>query len=149
MDQLSPASQMARQVAARTRTSRSTAMKNSLCWAVGAAVALVTISSPPAGAADLSNAHGQSCGDAVGVWHFVNNQTRNVDGQEFVTLTAEFSDGSVWRVRPTSVNRNVLHFHVRSAGTIVSASTFYPFKGGLPMLGRLVLADYTCEDAQN
>lgn len=123
-------------------------MKNRKSLVVTAAAALVTISSPSV-AADLSNGHGQSCGDAIGVWHFVNNQTSNVDGQEYVTLTATFSDGSVWHVKPTSVNRNVLHFHVQSAGTLISASTKIPVKGGLPMLGRLVLSDYTCEGVKN
>lgn len=95
--------------------------------------ALVGISSP-AIAAELSNGNGQSCGTAVGVYHFVNNQT---GGAAPGLLTATFSDGTVWTVAPSKVLRSVQHFYVESRGTLVSAST-----GSLP--GRLVLSDYTC-----
>ncbi|HYH72114.1 MAG TPA: hypothetical protein VD764_02775 [Nocardioides sp.] len=110
-------------------------MKNRKYWVVGATMALVTISSP-AVAATLSNGSGQSCGDAIGVWHFVNNQT---GGATTGMLTATFSDGSVWTVGPTSVNKNTMHFYVESAGTLESAST-----GSLA--GRLVLSHFTCEE---
>lgn len=102
--------------------------------AVSTAV-LVGINSP-AIAAELSNGSGQSCGDGVGVWHFVNNQT---GGAAAGQLTATFSDGSVWKVGPSKVLGSVQHFYVESAGTLVSAST-----GSLP--GRLVLSDFTCDD---
>lgn len=108
-------------------------MKNRKYWVMGATVALVAISSP-AVAATLENGNGQSCGDAIGVWHFVNNQT---GGAAAGTLNATFSDGSVWNVAPTAVNKNTQHFHVESTGTLVSATTTLP--------GRLVLSDFTCE----
>lgn len=112
-------------------------MRNRKLWVTGATMALVGISSP-AVAAELSNGSGQSCGDAIGVWHFVNNQT---GGAAAGTLTATFSDGTTWTVGPSATNRNVQHFYVESAGTLVSAST-----GSLP--GRLVLSDYSCEDVK-
>ena len=99
-----------------------------------AAVALVGVSTP-AVAAELSNAHGQTC-DHVGVWHFVNNQT---GGAAPGSLSATFSDGTVWAVAPSKVTSSTQHFYVESSGTLLSAST-----GSLP--GRLVLSDYTCED---
>jgi hypothetical protein len=111
-------------------------MKNRKYWVVGATMALVTISSP-AVAATISNASGQSCGDAIGVWHFVNNQTGGAAGG---TLTASFSDGSVWVVGASSVLQNTQHFYVESAGTLVTASTDLP--------GRLVLSDFSCEDVK-
>ena len=111
-------------------------MKNRKYWVMGVTAALVTISSP-AVAAQLENGSGQSCGDAIGVWHFVNNQT---GGATTGTLTATFSDGSVWVVGPSAVNKNTVHFIVESAGTLVSASTNLP--------GRLVLSDFTCEDVK-
>jgi len=99
-----------------------------------AAVALVGVSTP-AVAAELSNAHGQTC-DHVGVWHFVNNQT---GGAAPGSLSATFSDGTVWAVAPSKVTKSTQHFYVESSGTLLSAST-----GSLP--GRLVLSDFTCED---
>jgi len=112
-------------------------MKHKKYWVAGAVIALATVSSP-AVAAELSNAHGQSCGDAIGVWHFVNNQTQGAaDG----TLTATFSDGTVWTVGPSKNTGSTQHFFVESAGTLLSAST-----GSLP--GRLVLSDFTCEDVK-
>jgi hypothetical protein len=111
-------------------------MKNRKTLVLGAAVALVTISSP-AVAATLSNGSGQSCGDAVGVWHFVNNQT---GGASAGTLTATFTDGTVWVVGPSLVNQNTQHFIVESAGTLSTASTNLP--------GRLVLSDFSCGDVK-
>ena len=111
-------------------------MRSRKYWVMGATAALVMVSSP-AVAATLSNGSGQSCGDAMGVWHFVNNQT---GGAAAGTLTATFSDGSVWVVGPSAVNQNVQHFYVESTGTLVSAST--------TLAGRLVLSDYTCEDVE-
>jgi hypothetical protein len=109
-------------------------MKYKKSLATAAAIALVGISSP-AFAAELSNANGQTC-DGVGVWHFVNNQT---GGAAAGLLTAEFSDGRVWTVGPSSVLKNTQHFIVEGAsGTLQSASTDLP--------GRLVLSDFTCED---
>jgi hypothetical protein len=93
--------------------------------------------SSPAVAAELSNAHGQTC-EHVGVWHFVNNQT---DGAAPGILSATFSDGVVWAMAPSKVTRSTQHFYVESSGTLVTAST-----GALP--GRLVLSDYSCEDVK-
>ncbi|MBD3946871.1 hypothetical protein [Nocardioides ganghwensis] len=111
-------------------------MRSRKYWVMGATAALVMVSSP-AIAAELSNANGQSCGDAMGVWHFVNNQT---GGAAPGTLNATFSDGTVWNVAPSAVNQNVQHFYVSSTGTLVSATTTLP--------GRLVLSDFSCEDVK-
>lgn len=111
-------------------------MKHKKLLVTAATVALVGVSSP-AIAAELSNAQGQSCGDAVGVWHFVNNQT---GGAAAGTLTATFSDGTVWIVGPSKVNNSMQHFRVESAGTLLDASTDLP--------GRLVLSDFSCEDTK-
>jgi len=111
-------------------------MKSRKYWVMGATAALVMVSSP-AVAATLSNGDGQSCGDGMGVWHFVNNQT---GGAAAGTLSATFSDGSVWNVAPSAVNRNVQHFYVESTGTLISATTTLP--------GRLVLSDFSCEDVK-
>jgi hypothetical protein len=111
-------------------------MQHRKYWVSAAVVALVGVSSP-AIAAELQNGSGQSCGDAIGQWHFVNNQT---GGAGPGTLTASFSDGTSWTVGPTKVNKNVQHFDVESAGTLVSAST--------NLAGRLVLSDFTCDDSK-
>jgi hypothetical protein len=112
-------------------------MRHKKYWVAGTVIALAAVSSP-AVAAELSNGNGQSCGDAIGVWHFVNNQTRGAaDG----TLTATFSDGTVWTVGPSKNTGSTQHFYVESAGTLQSAST-----GSLP--GRLVLSDFSCEDVK-
>jgi len=112
-------------------------MNSKKYWVVGVTTALVLVSSP-AVAATLENGNGQSCGDAIGVWHFVNNQT---GGAAAGTLTATFSDGTTWTVGPSAVNKNTQHFIVESAGTLLSATT-----GSLP--GRLVLSDFSCEDVK-
>ena len=98
-----------------------------------ATTAMVGIASP-AIAADLSNGNGQSCGEGVGVWHFINNQT---GGAGAGLLTATFTDGVHSLVGPTKVLSSTQHFYVESSGTLVSASTNLP--------GRLVLSDFTCE----
>lgn len=106
-------------------------------WAAAAVVALIGTSSP-AVAAELSNANGQSCGDGVGLWHFVNNQT---GGAPAGTLTAYFDDGGVTEIQttgPSKTTSSTQHFYVSSAGTLVSATT-----GSLP--GKLVLSDFTCD----
>jgi hypothetical protein len=112
-------------------------MRHKKYWVAGTVIALAAVSTP-AVAAELSNGNGQSCGDAIGVWHFVNNQTRGAaDG----TLTATFSDGTVWTVGASKNTGSTQHFYVQSAGTLQSAST-----GSLP--GRLVLSDFSCEDVK-
>ena len=62
-------------------------MTRKLIMLIGLAVAL---SSSPALAASISNISGQSCGDATGTWHFVNNQT---GGAAAGTLDATWSSG--------------------------------------------------------
>ena len=111
-------------------------MRMNKYWVAGASAALVMVSSP-AVAATLSNGSGQSCGDAIGVFHFVNNHTGGAAGG---TLTATFSDGSVWTVGASKVLSSTQHFYVESAGTLVTASTNLP--------GRLVLSDFTCQDVK-
>ena len=111
-------------------------MRSRKYWVMGTAAALVMVSSP-AVAATLSNANGQSCGDDMGVWHFVNNQT---GGAAPGTLNATFSDGSVWNVAPSAINKNTQHFYVESTGSLVTATTTLP--------GRLVLSDFSCEDVK-
>lgn len=88
----------------------------------------------PAVAADLANLSGQSCGSNMGTWHFVNNQT---GGAAAGTLTATFSDGTVFTTGPSKVLSSTQHFYATSSGTLVSATT-----GTLP--GKLVLSDFTC-----
>lgn len=111
-------------------------MRTNKYWVAGATTALVMISSP-AVAATLSNGSGQSCGDAIGVWHFVNNQT---GGAAAGTLNAEFSDGTVWNVAPSNVTKSTQHFYVESTGTLVNATTNLP--------GKLVLSDFSCDDVK-
>ena len=111
-------------------------MRMNKYWVAGASAALVMVSSP-AVAATLSNGSGQSCGDAIGVWHFVNNQT---GGAGAGTLTATFTDGTVWTVGASKVLSSVQHFYVESAGTLESATTNLP--------GRLVLSDFSCTDVK-
>lgn len=94
------------------------------------AVALVVTGT--AFAATLSNLSGQSCGDATGTWHFVNNQT---GGAGPGTLDAAWSSGNVCSVSPSAVNQNVQHFYCIASGELLGASTNLP--------GRLVLSDFT------
>ena len=99
-------------------------------WVI-AAVATLGISTA-VWAANLANFSGQSCGDATGTWHFVNNQT---GGAAAGTLTACFTSGCQ-TVGPTTVLANVQHFFVSASGALSSASTNLP--------GRLVLSDFSC-----
>jgi len=84
-------------------------------------------------AATLGNWSGQSCGDSVGTWHFVNNQTGGAaPGQ----LTATIG-GVTQTVAPSAVNKNTQHFIVISAGALEDAFTNLP--------GKLVLSDFSCD----
>jgi hypothetical protein len=88
----------------------------------------------PARAANLENLNGQSCGDLLGTWHFVNNQT---GGAPLGTLTAIFTSGTCTDGGSAAGN-NVQHFFcVGFSGELLSASTDLP--------GRLVLSDFTCD----
>jgi hypothetical protein len=100
--------------------------------------AALTVPMAPAVAADLSNLSGQSCGDEIGTWHFVNNQTGGAPAGQ---LTATFSGGQVVTVSPSKVLKSVQHFDVTASGTLESATT-----GTLP--GRLVLSDFSCEEGK-
>jgi hypothetical protein len=88
----------------------------------------------PAQAAVISNLSGQSCGEFVGTWHFVNNQT---GGAPAGTLTATWSSGDSCTVSAATVNKTNQHFLCIASGTLLSAETNLP--------GKLVLSDFTCE----
>jgi len=110
-------------------------------WFMIVMVALVAglvlaVTASPALAAELSNLSGQSCGDAIGTWHFVNNQT---GGAPAGTLTATFSSGT-FITGASKVNASNQHFYVTTDGTLLGASTDLP--------GRLVLSDFTCGDVK-
>lgn len=100
-----------------------------------AAFALVLGLSSTALAADIGNLSGQSCGDDIGMWHFVNNQTR---GAAAGTLDAEWSSGDTCSVSASQVSRNNQHFNCVASGELVSATTNLP--------GKLVLSDFSCEN---
>ena len=84
-------------------------------------------------AATLANLSGQSCGDSVGNWHFVNNQT---GGASPGLLSATWSSGNVCTVSPSLVNQNTQHFNCTAAGALLGAATNLP--------GKLVLSDFSC-----
>lgn len=100
-------------------------------------VAATAVASP-AVAANLSNGSGQSCGDDVGTWHFVNNQTGGSGPGVLVAVFATSGGTAVYVTGPDGVNKNNQHFYVTSTGTLVSAET--------NLDGRLVLSDFSCED---
>jgi hypothetical protein len=102
-------------------------------WMVPVALAAVT-GAGVVWAAGLSNLSGQSCGDAQGTWHFVNNQT---GGAAAGVLTANFSTGYQCVTNPSAVNNNMQHFYCYSSGALLGASTNLP--------GRLQLSDFSCE----
>ena len=93
-----------------------------------------------ASAAELANLSGQSCGEDVGTWHFVNNQTGLDAGVG--TLTATFSSGEQCVTEASKVNRRTQHFFcVGYSGDLLSAST--------NLEGRLVLSDFSCEKKED
>lgn len=104
-------------------------------WMAATAIAL-GVSGGAALAADLSNGSGQSCGDFVGTWHFVNNQT---GGAGAGLLSALFSSGTC-TVGATAVNKSTQHFYCTASGTLLGASTNLP--------GKLVLSDFSCADVK-
>ena len=97
-------------------------------------LAVVALAGGTLMAATISNLSGQSCGDFVGTWHFVNNQT---GGAAPGTLTATWSSGDSCTVSPSKVLGNTQHFDCIASGALLTASTNLP--------GRLVLSDFTCE----
>jgi hypothetical protein len=89
--------------------------------------------------ATLHNGQGSSCpGGSVGAYHFVNTQTGGATSAG--TLTASFTDGSVWTVTAYKVNQHMQHFLVESEGALITATTNLP--------GRLVLSHFSCEDVK-
>jgi hypothetical protein len=107
-----------------------------LYWLSAIATAMV-ITSGAALAVSISNLSGQSCGDATGTWHFVNNQT---GGAAAGTLSAVWSSGNTCTVGASKVNASTQHFYCTASGTLLSASTNLP--------GRLVLSDFSCGDVK-
>jgi hypothetical protein len=102
-------------------------------WMVPLALAAVA-SAGAVLAVDIDNLSGQSCGDSLGLWHFVNNQT---GGAAAGTLTATWSSGDTCIVGPSAVNSKTQHFYCSASGALSSASTNLP--------GKLVLSHFTCE----
>lgn len=110
-------------------------MKNKKSYAAKvAAVAIALSLSGAAMAADLGNLSGQSCGDATGTWHFINNQVR---GSSTGTLTASWSSGDSCAVGASKVNSTTQHFYCIASGALQSAST--------NLNGKLVLSDFSCQ----
>jgi hypothetical protein len=93
------------------------------------------LASSAALSANISNLNGQTCGDATGTWHFVNNQT---GGAGPGTLNADWSSGNHCTTAPSAVNQNSQHFYCTASGALTGASTNLP--------GRLVLSDWSCQD---
>jgi len=103
-----------------------------LIWILAATVVLGLSNAALAG--NIRNLSGQSCGDLIGTWHFVNNQT---GGAPAGTLQAYWSSGDSCTVGPSNANlQSTQHFNCVASGTLVSASTNLP--------GRLVLSDFSC-----
>ena len=73
---------------------------------VTAAVAALGISTA-VWAGPIENLNGQSCGDFVGTWHFINNQT---GGAPAGVLTASWDSGDTCTVGPSKVLANTQHF---------------------------------------
>lgn len=96
--------------------------------------ALALAGTGTAGAAEISNISGQSCGELTGTWHFVNNQT-GLDAPQG-TITATWDSGDSCEVAAYKVLRRVQHFSCTATGALTSASTNLP--------GRLVLSDFSC-----
>jgi hypothetical protein len=99
--------------------------------ALGAAIGAVSLA---AWAGSITNLNGQSCGDSVGEWHFVNVQTPA--GTPLGTLTAAWSSGNQCVVTADRQTGGVQHYYCTAAGTLTSAST--------NTVGYLRLSDFTC-----
>jgi hypothetical protein len=109
-------------------------MKRQLRTAVAMALGLA---SGAALSGTIENLNGQTCGDATGTWHFVNNQT---GGAAAGTLMATWSSGNSCVTNASTVNKSNQHFYCTASGTLDSASTNLP--------GRLVLSDWSCTDVK-
>jgi len=98
-------------------------------------LAVVALSGASLMAVSIGNLNGQSCGDFIGAWHFVNNQVPAGSGNG--TLTATWSSGDTCTVGPSKVNGSTQHFNCIASGTLLSAST--------DLGGKLVLSDFSCQ----
>jgi hypothetical protein len=107
-------------------------MKRQLRTAVAMALGLASGAALSAG---LENLNGQTCGDAIGSWHFVNNQTGPAGPG---TLSAAWSSGNTCTVSASAISKNTQHFNCTASGALLNAATNLP--------GRLVLSDYTCTE---
>lgn len=101
-------------------------------WMSAVGVAALSVATM-AYAATLSNGSGQSCGESLGTWHFVNNQNQGI----VTNLDACFSSGCTSGVQASAVNRSTAHYYVTAAGSLVSAQNGSP--------GKIVLSDFTCD----
>ena len=102
-------------------------------WMTGL-LAIVALAGGTLMAASIENLNGQSCGDFIGTWHFVNNQTGGAaPGQ----LIATWDSGDTCTVGPSKVLGNTQHFDCVASGALLTAVTNLP--------GRLVLSDFSCE----
>jgi len=110
--------------------------RNLVITAIGVVAGITLTGVVPASAVTISNLSGQSCGDQVGTWHFVNNQIPA--GSPIGTLTATFSGGQTAQdLGEVKGGGSTQHFYVTASGTLLSAST--------DLGGRLVLSDFSCD----
>lgn len=98
--------------------------------AVGLAAGAVCVA---AWAATLTNVSGQSCGDFLGNWHFVNTQSGGGTSPLYVCFTS----GCI-SVQASKVLNSTTHYNVSASGTLLNGSNNNP--------GKVVLSDFTCED---
>lgn len=109
--------------------------KRSLVMTGIGVVAGITLTGVSVSAATLGNLSGQSCGDLIGTWHFVNNQVPA--GSPIGTLIATFSTGEVASdLGEAKGGGSTQHFYVTASGTLTGAST--------DLGGKLVLSDFSC-----
>lgn len=109
--------------------------RNFVVMGIGVVVGLGVAGVVPASAATIGNLSGQSCGDQIGTWHFVNNQIPS--GSPLGQLVATFSSGEVASdVGESKGGGSTQHFYVTASGTLTSAET--------DLGGKLVLSDFSC-----
>ena len=111
-------------------------MRRLIITSIAAAAAVTMTGVIEVSAATLSNNQGQSCGDEIGTWHFVNNQVPA--GSQLGTLVATFSSGEVASdIGEQKGGGSTQHFYVTASGTLLTAET--------NLGGRLVLSDFSCD----
>ena len=109
--------------------------KRYVLTSIGMVAGLTLAGVVPASAVSISNLSGQSCGDQIGTWHFVNNQVPA--GSPVGTLVATYSSGEVASdLGEVKGGGATQHFYVTASGTLTSAST--------DLGGKLVLSDFSC-----